>query len=72
MRRTTGRCLVGLICWLALAGQAVAAGPEFRFERLGIEDGLTQASARVVLMDQRGLVWIGTQEGLNLFPRAAN
>jgi diguanylate cyclase (GGDEF)-like protein len=44
-----------------------AAGPEFHFERLGIEQGLSQASARVVLSDRRGLIWIGTQEGLNRF-----
>jgi diguanylate cyclase (GGDEF)-like protein len=59
------RALLGLL--LVMGGDALAAGPEFHFERLGIEQGLSQASARVVLSDRRGLIWIGTQEGLNRF-----
>ncbi|MCG6118792.1 MAG: diguanylate cyclase [Aquimonas sp.] len=58
---------LGLLASLWCLPSAVAAGPDYRFERLGIDDGLSQAGARVVLTDRRGLVWIGTQEGLNRF-----
>jgi ligand-binding sensor domain-containing protein/serine/threonine protein kinase len=38
-----------------------------RFRRIGVEDGLSQASARVALQDRQGVMWVGTQEGLNRY-----
>lgn len=56
-----------MLASLCCAPVAVAAGPDHRFERLTVDDGLSQAGARAVLIDRRGFVWIGTQEGLNRF-----
>jgi ligand-binding sensor domain-containing protein/two-component sensor histidine kinase len=63
LRRSGGLALL----WLALSWAAQAVEPERRLERLGLDDGLSQASVWAVLRDRRGLVWIGTQDGLNRY-----
>lgn len=46
----------------------LAAAPESpRFARLSVEDGLSQSSVQQILQDRRGLMWFGTQEGLNRY-----
>ncbi len=47
-------------------------GPErlqqpFRFERLSIEQGLSQSSVYCILQDRRGFMWFGTADGLNRY-----
>jgi len=37
------------------------------FDRLGTEDGLSQAGVTAIAQDQHGFIWIGTQEGLNRY-----
>ena len=45
-----------------------AAGPgHLRFERLDIRDGLSQNAVLCFLQDRRGFLWLGTQDGLNLY-----
>jgi ligand-binding sensor domain-containing protein/two-component sensor histidine kinase len=42
--------------------------PNLHFRRYGIEDGLSQVTARCILEDKvDGYMWIGTQDGLNQF-----
>lgn len=38
-----------------------------RFLIYGVNDGLSQNSVHAIFRDQEGLVWIGTQDGLNSF-----
>ncbi len=38
-----------------------------RFERLGLEDGLSQSAILASLQDQQGYLWFGTQDGLNRY-----
>ena len=38
-----------------------------RFTRLSVEHGLSQSSVLQILQDRRGLLWFGTQEGLNRY-----
>jgi diguanylate cyclase (GGDEF)-like protein len=46
----------------------VAAQPESpRFIRLSVEQGLSQSSVQQILQDRKGLIWFGTQEGLNRY-----
>jgi ligand-binding sensor domain-containing protein/signal transduction histidine kinase len=42
-------------------------GATLRFLHFGSEEGLSQSSAQVVLQDNLGFLWIGTQDGLNRF-----
>jgi len=62
-----------LVLCFALSGtvhdaRAQSHGVEHvRFWRYSVDDGLSQATARVMLQDAEGFVWIGTQDGLNRF-----
>ena len=38
-----------------------------RFERIGIEEGLSQSVVHVILQDRKGFLWVGTEDGLNRF-----
>ena len=42
-----------------------------RFERLSLEEGLSQAAVMDVLQDRRGYVWLATEDGLNRYDGAA-
>ncbi len=38
-----------------------------RFDHIGIEQGLSQSSVRVIFQDSRGFLWFGTEDGLNRY-----
>ena len=38
-----------------------------RFDRISIEQGLSQSSVRAIFQDSRGFLWFGTEDGLNRF-----
>jgi len=38
-----------------------------RFQRYGVDDGLSQTTIRDLYQDRQGFVWLGTQDGLNRF-----
>lgn len=38
-----------------------------RFERLSLEEGLSQSVVRAILQDGMGFLWIGTEDGLNRY-----
>lgn len=39
----------------------------FKFEHLGLEDGLSQASVTSIVQDDKGFMWFGTVGGLNRY-----
>ena len=41
--------------------------PDLNFERFDTKDGLSQNTARALLQDSRGFIWVGTNDGLNRF-----
>ncbi len=41
--------------------------PSIRFERIGIEDGLSHSSITAILQDSQGFLWFGTEDGLNRY-----
>ncbi len=44
------------------------AGPRpMRFERLSIDQGLSQNTVTAILQDRTGFLWLGTQDGLNRY-----
>jgi len=44
-----------------------AIGGDLKFEHLSVEQGLSQSTARCILQDRRGFLWIGTHDGLNRY-----
>jgi ligand-binding sensor domain-containing protein len=47
-----------------------ASGPSARFDRLSIEDGLSQTSIVSILQQKQGFIWIGSYRGgLNRYDR---
>ncbi len=64
---------LGLLGWLALAVPSLAAPAAaapvrpIRFDRLSLEQGLSQSSVMDILQDRRGYVWLATEEGLDRF-----
>ncbi len=59
-----------LAVWLLLLAltQPLQARPRpMRFERLSIEEGLSQSVVNCILQDSSGFLWFGTQSGLNRY-----
>jgi len=52
---------------LAVAGSARGEPRNVRFERLSLEQGLSQSYVNCILQDRRGFMWFGTQDGLNRY-----
>jgi ligand-binding sensor domain-containing protein len=38
-----------------------------KFDRLSLDEGLSQISVNAILQDRRGFLWLGTQDGLNRY-----
>jgi ligand-binding sensor domain-containing protein/signal transduction histidine kinase len=67
--------LIALLACPAPRAQAIDATPpdgapgevSLRLQRFGVEQGLSQPSARALAQDRDGILWIGTQDGLNRY-----
>jgi ligand-binding sensor domain-containing protein/signal transduction histidine kinase len=46
---------------------SIPYGKNVRFERLSLEEGLSQSVVHAILQDQAGFLWIGTDDGLNRY-----
>ena len=57
--------LLFVLCVASLS--ASAAQRSLRFERLSVDDGLSQHSVINILQDRQGFMWFGTQAGLHRF-----
>jgi diguanylate cyclase (GGDEF)-like protein len=71
VRVTEVRFVAALWLWLAAVSAPGRAGAvpvrQIRFERLSIEQGLSQCTVMDILQDRRGYIWLATEEGLNRF-----
>jgi ligand-binding sensor domain-containing protein len=62
--------LLFLLPGLRLEAQSPPDAPPptpLRFERLSLEDGLSQNAVLAMRQDRRGWMWVGTQDGLNRY-----
>lgn len=58
-------CISGLFAITSLFAQTDRLN--IKFDNLSIKDGLSQSSPNCIFQDSRGLIWIGTEDGLNKF-----
>src|ERR1051326_3692611 len=56
-----------LLLLLALSANLKAQQGNIRFERLSIEQGLSQSSVRCIKQDHQGFIWFGSEDGLNKY-----
>ncbi|MCU0390315.1 MAG: SpoIIE family protein phosphatase [Thermoflexibacter sp.] len=61
------RYLFSLIFLFLLRTALIAQEEELNFARLSVENGLSSNNANCIFQDSKGFIWIGTQDGLNLF-----
>ncbi|CAM2070778.1 Response regulator [Sulfidibacter corallicola] len=53
--------------WLGTPVDLLAQHRHLRFSHLTTSDGLSQTNAKVIVQDNRGFIWIGTDDGLNRY-----
>ena len=59
------------VSWLLVLGGSAAVcafqSDTFQFHQLGIREGLSQSTVYAMLQDEKGLLWLGTEDGLNRY-----
>jgi signal transduction histidine kinase/ligand-binding sensor domain-containing protein len=62
-------CVIALFSFLMLSPtwEIKAQQQQIQFERLSIEQGLSQSSVFSITQDQKGFLWFATQDGLNKY-----
>ncbi len=60
------RLCLGVTLSLATASWGLNPSP-IRFERISLEQGLSQGTVTCILQDRLGFLWLGTQNGLNRY-----
>lgn len=58
---------LALLCWMAFAGNATPTSQLFDVRTLSLKNGLVQSSVRGVLQDSEGIIWLGTEAGVQQF-----
>jgi len=68
-RSSTWHKTLGRLALLALTPPALlpAQNRPVKFERIGIEQGLSQSTVWCILQDRQGFMWFGTYDGLNKY-----
>lgn len=59
--------IVAVLGLMAAVPLALCAQPQLEVRTLSVAEGLSQSSGQVLLQDRLGIVWIGTQNGLNRY-----
>lgn len=59
--------VVGLLIAILFTFCGVAQQSNIKFRHLTIKDGLSQSDVITIFQDSKGLMWFGTQDGLNLY-----
>ena len=59
--------LLFITCFLFLSADIIETGPNIRFQRITINDGLSLSSVYCIFQDSKGFMWFGTEDGLNKY-----
>lgn len=57
--------LIWLLCLASVAGRSDA--PSYSFRRYTVLDGLSSNTVRALIQDRKGMIWLGTSDGLDSF-----
>ena len=58
---------VVLLIGLMLAVRTASSAERFFFEQISLNEGLSQATVKVIYRDYMGMIWAGTRDGLNRY-----
>jgi len=64
---TAGTTPPGPVSWNVAQTDLTAPAPSLRIERIGRNQGLSDSDVYGIVQDRSGLIWIGTENGLNLY-----
>jgi ligand-binding sensor domain-containing protein len=56
-----------LLCFVLISGDLCLAQENIRFDRISVNEGLSQSDVRCMVQDRFGFLWIGTRDGLNKY-----
>ncbi len=56
-----------VLLYLFITVDSFSQAGSIKFENISIKDGLSQSSPNCILQDSRGILWIGTEDGLNRY-----
>jgi ligand-binding sensor domain-containing protein len=56
-----------IFLFLLITVDSYSQAGNIKFENISIKDGLSQSSPNCILQDSRGILWIGTEDGLNKY-----
>src|SRR5688500_17970165 len=59
-----------LPCLLLITYNLCLAQENIRFERISVNEGLSQADIKSIVQDKLGFLWVGTRDGLNRYDGA--
>jgi ligand-binding sensor domain-containing protein len=57
----------GIVLFFALFLVQITEAQKIKFQRLSVEDGLSQNTVNSIFQDSRGFMWFGTQNGLSKY-----
>lgn len=61
------RIILRIACLVSLTISAAHSAQTVTFEHVYLEHRLSQSTAQCIYIDSRGLIWIGTQAGLDVY-----
>ncbi|MDM8514971.1 two-component regulator propeller domain-containing protein [Desulfobacterales bacterium HSG16] len=59
--------LLAIAFFFILSGMVSAQNNTIRFEHISVAQGLSQSSVHCIIQDNKGFIWLGTQDGLNRY-----
>ncbi|MFQ6676418.1 MAG: two-component regulator propeller domain-containing protein [Fidelibacterota bacterium] len=69
--RTITTLAIRMGIWLAVGNHLIpflhAANPSIKFDRLSVDQGLSQSTVTSIVHDRRGFMWFGTEDGLSVY-----